>query len=69
MFSQFVDTFAVLFLLCFLDVLAWDRFSTLLINGFLFKVFFAAFDTPIIYVIIYFIRRKFNLEFGQELKH
>ncbi|MBI65150.1 MAG: hypothetical protein CMG64_02510 [Candidatus Marinimicrobia bacterium] len=68
-FSQFVDTFSVLFLLCFLDVLAWDRFSVLLINGFLFKVFFAAFDTPIIYVIIYFIRRKFNLEFGQELKH
>ena len=39
-FSQFVDTFSVLFLLCFLDVISWDRFSILLLNGFLFKVFF-----------------------------
>jgi hypothetical protein len=68
-FSQFIDTFSVLFLLCFLNVLSWDRFSILLINGFLFKVFFAAFDTPIIYMVVYFIRRKFNLEFGEELKY
>ena len=33
-FSQFVDTFCVLFLLCSFDVIAWDRFSILLINGF-----------------------------------
>ena len=66
-FSQFIDTFSVLFLLCTFDVLAWDRFSTLLINGFLFKVFFAAFDTPIIYFLIYFTRKKFNLKFGEEL--
>tara|TARA_Y100000588_G_scaffold310067_1_gene335423 strand:- start:519 stop:1208 length:690 start_codon:yes stop_codon:yes gene_type:complete len=66
-FSQFIDTFAVLFLLCFFEVLSWDRFSILLANGFLFKVFFAAFDTPIAYGIIYIIRKKFNLKFGQEL--
>ena len=66
-FSQFIDTFSVLFLLCTFDVLAWDRFSTLLINGFLFKVFFAAFDTPIVYFLIYFIRKKFNLKFGEEI--
>ena len=66
-FSQFIDTFSVLFLLCAFDVLAWDRFSTLLINGFLFKVFFAAFDTPIVYFLIYFIRKKFNLKFGEEI--
>ena len=66
-FSQFIDTFSVLFLLCTFDVLPWDRFSTLLINGFLFKVFFAAFDTPIVYFLIYFIRKKFNLKFGEEV--
>ena len=66
-FSQFIDTFSVLFLLCTFDVLAWDRFSILLINGFLFKVFFAAFDTPIVYFLIYFIRKKFNLKFGEEV--
>ena len=67
MFSQFVDTFSVLFLLCFLDVIAWDRFSILLLNGFLFKVFFAAFDTPIIYGLTYMIRKNLGLKFGEEV--
>ncbi len=66
-FSQFVDTFSVLFLLCLFDVISWDRFSILLLNGFLFKVFFAAFDTPIAYALIYFIRKKFGLKFGEEI--
>ena len=67
MFSQFVDTFSVLFLLCFLDVLSWDKFSILLINGFLFKVFFAAFDTPIVYGLTYIIRKRLGLKFGEEV--
>ena len=67
MFSQFVDTFSVLFLLCFLDVIVWDRFSTLLLNGFLFKVFFAAFDTPIIYGLTHIIRKNLGLKFGEEV--
>ena len=33
-FSQLVDTFAVLFLLCSLGTIAWDKFSILLVNGF-----------------------------------
>ena len=67
MFSQFVDTFSVLSLLCFLDVIAWDKFSILLLNGFLFKVFFAAFDTPIIYGLTYMIRKNLGLKFGEEV--
>ena len=66
-FSQFVDTFSVLFLLCSFDVISWDRFSVLLLNGFLFKVFFAAFDTPIIYGLTYLIRKKLKLDFGEEV--
>ena len=66
-FSQFIDTFSVLFLLCSLNVIAWDRFSILLINGFLFKVFFAAFDTPIIYAMTYVIRKQLGLKFGEEV--
>ena len=66
-FSQFIDTFSILFLLCMFNVLSWDIFTTLLINGFLFKVFFAAFDTPIVYLITYYIRKKFNLSFGEEI--
>ena len=67
-FSQFIDTFSVLFLLCTFDVIVWDKFSILLLNGFLFKVFFAAFDTPIVYMITYYLRKKFNLKFGEELQ-
>ena len=67
MFSQFVDTFSVLFLLCSLNVLNWDMFSILLLNGFLFKVFFAAFDTPIVYGLTYVIRKRLGLAFGEEV--
>jgi uncharacterized integral membrane protein (TIGR00697 family) len=67
MFSQFVDTFSVLFLLCSLNVLNWDMFSILLLNGFIFKVFFAAFDTPIVYAMTYFIRKQLGLKFGEEV--
>ena len=66
-FSQFVDTFSVLFLLCFLDVISWDKFSILLLNGFLFKVFFAAFDTPIVYGLTHIIRKQLGLKFGEEV--
>ena len=66
-FSQFVDTFSVLFLLCSLDVIGWERFSMLLANGFLFKVFFAAFDTPFVYGITHIIRKRLGLKFGEEV--
>jgi len=66
-FSQFIDTFSVLFLLCSFDVISWDRFSILLLNGFLFKVFFAAFDTPIFYFFSWYLKRKFNLKQNEEL--
>ena len=65
-FSQFIDTFTVLFLLCMLSVIPWVLFPILLLNGFLFKVFVAFMDTPIFYLFSYFIRRRYNLELGQE---
>ena len=67
-FSQFIDTFSVLFLLCSFGVINWEMFYILLINGFLFKVFFAAFDTPFFYLAVYFFHKKFNLDFGEEIK-
>ena len=67
MFSQFIDTAVVLSLLCYFNVLDWSMFSQLLLNGFLFKVLFAALDTPIIYGILFFARKKFKLRFGEEL--
>ena len=66
-FSQFIDTFCVLFLLCSLSVISWDMFSQLLLNGFLFKVFVAFVDTPFFYLFSSLLRKLFNLDLGQEL--
>ena len=47
--SQFVDTFAVLFLMCSLGQIEWALFTSLLLNGFVFKVLVALIDTPLVY--------------------
>ncbi|QXP73468.1 queuosine precursor transporter [Tenacibaculum sp. HL-MS23] len=65
--SQFIDTFTVVFLLCSFKILPWDIFTSLLISGFLFKVIIAALDTPILYLIVFWFRKKFNLKVGQEI--
>ena len=66
-FSQFVDTFTIIFLLCLNNILNWDQFAGLLISGFLFKVLVALIDTPFLYLGVYFFRRKFNLGINEEL--
>ena len=66
-FSQFVDTFTILFLLCITNVLPWDQFAGLLISGFLFKVLVALVDTPFLYLGVYLFRRKFNLKVNEEI--
>jgi len=60
--SQLVDTLVVLLILCSLDVIAWNKFNTLLINGFLFKILVAAADTPIVYAVVWLFRKQFNLK-------
>lgn len=65
--SQFVDTSLVLLLLCSLNVLKWDLFGLLLLNGVLFKILVAALDTPLFYLTTWVFRRKFNLELGEEI--
>ena len=66
--SQLVDTATVLVLLCFAGGIAWDKFWVLLFNGFLFKVIMALIDTPIIYLVINLIRKRFKLEVGEEIE-
>jgi uncharacterized integral membrane protein (TIGR00697 family) len=66
--SQFVDTFSVLFLLCYFEILPWDIFTELLISGFLFKILIALFDTPFLYLAVYFFRKKFKLNQGEEIQ-
>ena len=66
-FSQCIDTFSVLVLLCYFGIIPWEKLNILFINGFLFKVFFAAFDTPLFYVCSYYLRKKFDLQVGEDL--
>ena len=64
--SQLVDTAAVLFLLCVTGVIEWSRFTSLLENGFLFKVIIAILDTPIIYGVVYLLKGKMEIAPYQE---
>ena len=65
--SQFIDTFTVIFLLCSFGALPWDMFEGLLLSGFIFKVLVALVDTPLLYLGVYFFRKKFNLEVNEEI--
>ncbi|CAM1355752.1 hypothetical protein CSC81_09770 [Tenacibaculum discolor] len=65
--SQFIDTFTVLFLLSSFKILPWSIFSSLLLSGFLFKVIIAALDTPILYAVVYWFRKRFGLKMGEEI--
>ncbi len=66
--SQFLDTFSVLILLCSFEVIEWNLFGKLLLNGFLFKVLIALIDTPFLYFFVYLFRKKFNLKPGEEIQ-
>jgi len=65
--SQIVDTTTVLVLLCAVGTIEWGKFGALLLNGILFKSLVAAFDTPLVYLAVGWVRRRFGLAPGQEL--
>ena len=65
--SQFVDTAAVLVLLCATGAIEWERFLPLLENGFLFKVLVALIDTPLIYAVIYALKGKIDIAHYDEV--
>jgi uncharacterized integral membrane protein (TIGR00697 family) len=60
--SQLVDTLVILLILCSMNVIPWDKFTVLLINGFLFKVLVAAADTPIVYLVVGIFRKQFHIK-------
>ncbi len=66
--SQFVDTLTILVLLCSFNIIPWDKFSGLLIAGFLFKVLIAMFDTPFLYLGVYFFKKRFRLKPNEEIE-
>ena len=66
--SQLIDTSLVVGLLCFFNVLPWSSFTALVISGFLFKAIIAIIDTPILYVIVFYLKKKFHLNVNDEIK-
>ena len=67
-FSQLVDTSAVIFLLCSFEIIEWSRFSSLLINGFLFKVIIAFIDTPLFYLTSWYLKKSFGLGLNEHFE-
>jgi len=66
--SQFIDTFTVITLLCFFEVLSWDSFVGLVVSGVVFKILIAFLDTPLLYLFVHLFRKKFDLKVGEEIK-
>ena len=58
MCSQLVDTSVILVILCSAGVLPWESFYSLLWMGWMFKVFVALIDTPIIYFCLWLLKDK-----------
>ena len=67
-FSQILDTFTIIFLLCYFQVIPWESFTGLFVSGVIFKILVAAVDTPLLYLGVYFFRKNFNLKINEEIK-
>ncbi|MFS4466990.1 queuosine precursor transporter [Maribacter sp. 2210JD10-5] len=65
--SQLIDTFTVVVLLCSFGEIPWERFTGLVISGFIFKIIIAFIDTPFLYLFVYLLRKRFKLAIGQEI--
>ncbi len=66
--SQIIDTTTVVGLLCVFGVIPWSMFKGLVISGVLFKIFIALLDTPLLYLFVYILRKRFDLKVGGEIK-
>ena len=66
--SQLIDTTSVVLLLCFFGEIEWERFTGLVLSGFLFKALIALLDKPILYLMVYGCRRYFLLEVNEEIE-
>ncbi|ASV29444.1 queuosine precursor transporter [Maribacter cobaltidurans] len=65
--SQLIDTFTVVLLLCSFGEIPWERFTGLIISGFIFKIIIALLDTPFLYLSVYIIRKRFKLGVNEEI--
>ena len=65
--SQIIDSTTVIALLCLFDILARDLFLGLVISSITFKILIALIDTPLLYLLVGLIRKKFNLGINDEM--
>ena len=65
--SQIIDSTTVIALLCIFDILAWDLFLGLVLSSIAFKIVVAVIDTPLLYILVGLIRKKFNLGINDEI--
>ena len=65
--SQIIDSTMVIALLCFFDILAWDLFLGLVLSSIIFKIIVAIIDTPLLYLLVGLIRKKFHLGINDEI--
>jgi len=66
--SQIIDSTTVIALLCFFDILTWDLFWGLVISSIIFKMIVAIIDTPLLYLLVGLIRKKFHLGINDEME-
>ena len=64
--SQLLDTTLVVTVL-FIGKMTLPEMSGLIIDGWFYKVLFALFDTPLMYLAVFLIRRAFQLKPNEEL--
>ena len=67
MLSQLVDTILVTTVI-FIGIEDVKFIGSLIWDGWLFKVLFAAVDTVVIYIVVFFFRKSFNLKSGEEIE-
>ena len=65
--SQIIDSTTVIALLCIFDILAWDLFLGLVLSSITFKILVAVIDTPLLYLLVGLIRKKFNVGINDEV--
>ncbi|MFL2611028.1 MAG: queuosine precursor transporter [Flavobacteriaceae bacterium] len=65
--SQIIDSTTVIALLCFFDILVWDLFLGLVLSSIIFKIIVAIIDTPLLYLLVGLIRKKFHLGINDEI--
>jgi len=64
--SQLLDTTLVIGVL-FIGKMTFPEMGTLIKDGWMYKILFALADTPVMYLAVFLIRRKFKLKPNQEL--